>query len=110
MNDAVYARLRTLYEEIKNQTDLSAKSLPFFKKTIQEVRVELLKVAATLQDQIPQDVTDAMRLIHIMEREEIKNVNDYQNYQKEIPKHMARAKETLLVQLAFLNKGTSKKR
>lgn len=110
MNDALYARLKVLYQEVKNQTDLSAKSLPFFKKTIQEVRVELLKIAAAQEDQVTQEVTDAMRLIHIMEREEIKNVNDYQNYQKEIPKHMARAKETLLTQLAFVNKGTSKKR
>jgi hypothetical protein len=110
MNDAVYARLKTLYQEIKSQTDLSARSLPFFKKTVQEVRVELLKVAAAQEDQITREVTDAMRLIHIMEREEIKNVNDYQNYQKEIPKHMARAKDVLLAQLAFVNKVPSKKK
>lgn len=110
MNDTLYDRLKILYQEVKNQTDLSARALPFFKKTIQEVRVELLKVAAAQEDQITQEVTDAMRLIHIMEREEIKNVNDYQNFQREIPKHLARAKDTLLKQLAFVNKGASKKR
>ncbi len=100
----MYTRLKQLYNEVKNHSDLTHKSLPFFVNAVKEIRVELLKVSAAQAEQVTRDVTDAMRIIHITEREDLKNVNEYPNFMKEIPKHLGRVKEAILSRLAFVNK------
>ncbi len=97
----MYTRLKQLYNEVKNHSDLTRKSLPFFENTVKEIRVELLKVSAAQAEQVTRDVTDAMRIIHITEREDLKNVNEYPNFHKEIPKHLGRVKEAILLSRRF---------
>ena len=104
----MYTRLKELYNEVKNHTDLSIKSRAFFAAKVKEIRVELLKVAAVQAEQITRDVSDAMRLIHIAEREDLNNVNEYQNFTREISKHLGRVRETVLTRLEFVNKQKTK--
>jgi hypothetical protein len=96
-----FVRLKQLFNEVKNHTDLTYKSIPFYVKTVREIRVELLKLSTEQGEQLSRDVTDAMRLIHITEREDLNNI---QNYPKEIPKYLGRVRETVLIRLAFVNK------
>jgi hypothetical protein len=94
-------KLKQLYTEVKNHPDLTYKSIPFYVKTIQEIKVELLKVSAHQGEQITRDVTDATRLINITQREDLNNI---QNYPDEIPKYLKRVKDTIISTLAFVNK------
>ena len=100
-----YEKLKQLYLEVKNHSDLTHKSLPFFVNTVKEIRVELLKISAMQAEQVTRDVTDAMRLIHIAEREDLNNIYNYQNFRNEMPKHLGRVKDTILSRLAFVNKN-----
>ena len=104
----MYTRLKELYSEVKNHTDLSIKSQAFFAAKVKEIRVELLKVAAVQAEQITRDVSDAMRLIHIAEREDLNNINEYQNFTREISKHLGRVRDTVLTRLEFVNKQKSR--
>ena len=97
----MYAKLRQIYTEIKSHTDLTPKSIPFFKERIREIRVELLKVSAEQGEQLSRDVTDAIRHIIITEREDL---NMIPNYPKEIPKYLARVRDTVITYLAFTDK------
>jgi hypothetical protein len=97
----MYARLKQLYLEIKNQNDLTYKSIPFFKDKVREIRVELLKISSAQGEQLSQDVSDAMRLIVIAEREDL---NTIENYPKEIPKYLGRVKTAVVSSLAFVGK------
>ncbi|HLZ17397.1 MAG TPA: hypothetical protein VKQ08_10170 [Cyclobacteriaceae bacterium] len=99
-----YEKLRQLYLEVKNHPDLTHKSLPFFVSKVKEIRIELLKVAAEQAEQVTRDVTDAMRIIHITEREDLNNIYNYQNFRNQMPKHLGRVKDTVLSKLAFVNK------
>jgi hypothetical protein len=96
-----YIKLRELYTEVKNHADLTYKSIPFYNKIIREIRVELLKVSSAQGEQLSRDVSDAMRLIIITEREDLAGI---QNYPDEIPKYLARVKTTVLSTLAFADK------
>ncbi len=96
-----YIKLKQLYNEVKNHTDLSYKSIPFFVKVIREIRVELLKVTVEQGEQISRDVSYATRLINITEREDLNNI---QNYPDEIPKYLGRVKNTVISNLSFVNK------
>src|SRR5579862_4499159 len=104
----MYTQLKQLYNEVKSHTDLSIKSVPFFTNKVKEIRVELLKVAAAQAEQITRDVSDAMRLIHIAEREDLKNINEYQNFTREISTHLGRIRDTVLTRLEFVNKQKSR--
>lgn len=95
------ARLKQLYNEVKNHPDLTYKSIPFYDKTIREIKVELLKLAAVQGEQISRDVTDATRLIHLTNRDDLSGI---QNYPGEIPKYLGRVKTAILSSLAFADK------
>jgi hypothetical protein len=97
----MYDKLKQLYTDVKNHSDLTYKSVPFFSIKIREIRVELLKIATLQGEQISRDVTDATRLIKITEREDLNNV---QNYPKEVPKYLGRVKVTIVDYLAFADK------
>jgi hypothetical protein len=97
----IYTKLKQLYEDVKNHPDLTYKSIPFFVKVVKDIRVELLKVTAEEGEQVSRDVMDASRLIAISEREDLNNI---QNYPKEIPKYLGRVRETILMRLAFVTK------
>ncbi len=97
----MYDKLKQLYDEVKNHSDLSYKSIPFFVKIIREIKVELLKVTFEQGEQISRDVSDATRLINITEREDLNNI---QNYPDEIPKYLGRVKNTVISNLSFVNK------
>ena len=94
-------KLKQLYDEVKKHTDLSYKSIPFFVKTVREIRVELLKVATEQGEQLSRDVSDATRHIHITEREDLNNID---NYPREIPKYLRRVKDTVVSRLSFVDK------
>ncbi|MEK6783307.1 MAG: hypothetical protein AABY93_16520 [Bacteroidota bacterium] len=94
-------KLNQLYDEVKRHNDLTYRSIPFFVRTVREIRVELLKVAASQAEQTSRDVTDAIRLIHITEREDL---NGIQNYPKEIPKYLGRVKDAVMSSLSFVKK------
>jgi len=96
-----YLKLQKFYNEVKDQTDLTYKSIPFFVKVIREIKVELLIVSAQQGEQISRDVTDAIRLVNITEREDL---NGIQNYPKEIPKYLARVKVAVISCLSFANR------
>jgi hypothetical protein len=97
----IYSNLKKYFFEVKNHTDLTYKSIPFFNQIIRAIKVELLKISSQQGEQISQDVTDAMRLIGISEREDLSGI---QNYPKEIPKYLTRVKTTILSSLAFASK------
>lgn len=97
----IYIKLKQLYSEVKDHGDLSYKSIPFFVKVIREIKVELLKVSAEQGEQISRDVTDAIRLINITEREDL---NGIQNYPKEIPKYLGRVKVAVISCLLFASR------
>jgi hypothetical protein len=99
--NAQYAKLKELYNEVKNHTDLTYKSIPFYTKIVRDIRVELLKVTSAQGEQLTQDVSDAMRLIIISEREDLSGIA---NYPDEIPKYLGRARTVILTRLAFANK------
>lgn len=103
-NRELFARLKELYGEVKNQTDLTRKAVPFFEKTIVDIRAELMKIAAHQGEQVSQNVEDAMKAIFIAEREDLKNIYNYQNFNNDMPKYLARLKNTILTQLAFVTK------
>jgi hypothetical protein len=94
-------KLKQLYTEVKNHTDLTYKSIPFYVDIVREIKVELLKVSAQQGEQISRDVTDATRLIHLTNRDDLSGIN---NYPGEIPKYLKRVKDTILSSLAFVNK------
>lgn len=95
------AKLKQIYTDVKNHADLTYKSIPYFVKTIEEIKVELLKVSAQQGEQISRDVTDATRLIHLANRDDLSGIN---NYPGEIPKYLGRVKNTIISSLAFVNK------
>ena len=97
----MYGKLKQLYDEVKNHNDLTYRSIPFFVKKIREIRVELLLLATRQGEQISRDVSYATRLIHITEREDLNNI---QNYPDEIPKYLKRVKDTVVSNLSFVNK------
>lgn len=97
----MYTKLRQLHTDIKSHTDLTYRSIPFFKERIREIRVELLKISAQQGEQLSRDVTDAIRHIAITEREDL---NMLENYPKEIPKYLGRVRDTVITHLAFTNK------
>lgn len=96
-----YLKLKQLYSEVNNHNDLTYKSIPFFAKVVREIKVELLIVSAQQGEQIARDVTDAIRLINITEREDL---NGIQNYPKEIPKYLTRVKVAIISCLSFANR------
>ena len=97
----IYIKLKQLYNEVKNHADLTYRSIPFFVKVIREIKVELLKVSAEQGEQLSRDVTDAIRLINITEREDL---NGIQNYPKEIPKYLGRVKVAVISSLSFASR------
>lgn len=97
----VYSKLKQLHGEVQSHADLTYRSIPFFVKVVREIKVELLKVATEQGEQISRDVTDAIRLVNITEREDL---NGIQNYPKEIPKYLARVKDAVVSNLSFTNK------
>ncbi len=94
-------KLKQLYGEVKNHADLTYRSIPFFVKVVGEIRVELLMVASQQAEQISRDVSDAIRLINITQREDLSGI---QNYPKEIPKYLGRVKDAVMSSLSFVNK------
>jgi len=97
----MYAKLKQLYADVKNHTDLTYKSIPFFVKMIREIKVELLKITVEQGEQLSRDISYATRLINITEREDLNNI---QNYPDEIPKYLGRVKDTVISNLSFVNK------
>ena len=97
----MYGKLKQFYTEVKNHSDLTYRSIPFFVKTIREIRIELLHVSNTQGEQLSRDISDAMRFITITEREDL---NGIQNYPREIPKYLGRVRDTVITYLAFANK------
>lgn len=97
----MYARLKQLYTEVKNHTDLTYRSAPFFAQKLREIKVELLKVSIAQGEQISRDVDDAIRFMEITEREDL---NMIQAYPKDVPKYLGRVKDTVVSKLAFANK------
>lgn len=95
-------KLKQLYNEVKNHADLTYKSIPFYVNIVREIKVELLKVSAQQGEQISRNVTDATRLIHLTNRDDLSGI---QNYPDEIPKYLKRVKDTILSSLAFANKN-----
>jgi len=96
-----YAKLKLLYDEVKNHADLTYKSIPFFVKVIREIKVELLKIEMEQGEQLSRDISYAARLINITERESLNNI---QNYPDEIPKYLRRVKDAVVLNLSFVNK------
>ena len=96
-----YNKLKQLHTEVMNHTDLTHKSIPFFVKIVREIRVELLKVSTQQGEQISRDVSDAMRLILITEREDLNNI---QEYPREIPKYLKRVRDSIISNLSFATK------
>jgi hypothetical protein len=97
----MYAKLKLLYVEVKNHSDLTYKSIPFFVKVIREIKVELLKVTTEQGEQVSKEVSYATRLINITQREDLNNIH---NYPDEIPKYLKRVKDTVMTNLSFVNK------
>jgi hypothetical protein len=97
----VYNKLKGLYQEVKNHTDLTYRSIPFFVRAVKEIRIELLKVSNEQGEQLSRDVADAMRHIAITEREDL---NTIENYPREIPKYLGRVRDTVISRLSFLAK------
>jgi hypothetical protein len=97
----MHPKLKQLYTEVKNHTDLTYKSIPFFNQVIRDIKVELLKISSQQGEQISRDVTDATRLIAITEREDLSGI---QNYPREIPKYLGRVKTAVVSCLAFAAK------
>lgn len=94
----MYDKLKQFCNDITNHTDLSYRSIPFFVKTVREIRIELLQVSNAQGEQLSRDVSDAMRFITITEREDL---NGIQNYPREIPKYLGRVRDTVTTYLAF---------
>ncbi len=97
----VYPKLKHYFLEVKNHSDLTYKSIPFFNQIIRDIKVELLKVTTEQGEQVSRDVSDAFRLINITEREDLMGI---QNYPREIPKYLGRVKTTIISCLGFTNK------
>ena len=96
-----YSKLRLLYNEVKNHSDLTYKSIPFFVKMIREIKVELLKVEMEQGEQLTRDISYAARVINITERESLNNI---QNYPDEISKYLKRVQDAVVSNLSFVNK------
>lgn len=96
-----YPKLKELYNVVKNHSDLTYKSIPFYKNIVKDIRVELLKVSSAQGEQLTRDVSDAMRLVIISEREDLSGID---NYPDEIPKYLGRARTVILSTLAFAAK------
>ncbi len=95
----MYDKLKLLLDEVKGHTDLTHKSIPFYEKIVREIRVELLKLTTAQGEQISRDVSDAMRLITISQREDLSNI---QSYPREIPKYLKRVRDAIISSLAFV--------
>jgi len=96
-----HAKLKLLYDQVKNHQDLTYKSIPFFVKVIREIKVELLKVEMEQGEQLTRDISYAARLINITERESLNNIH---NYPDEIPKYLKRVKDAVVANLSFVTK------
>ena len=96
-----YAKLKLLYDDVKNHTDLTYKSIPFFVQVIREIKVELLKIEMEQGEQLSRDISYASRVINITERESLNNI---QNYPDEIPKYLMRVRDAVVSNLSFVNK------
>lgn len=96
-----YLRLKQILLEVKAHTDLTRKSTPFFVEKVHEIRVELLKISAAQGEQITREVSDAMRLITISQREDLNNI---ENYPREIPKFLGRMRDAIIYNLTFVEK------
>jgi hypothetical protein len=105
--DDMYTRLKAIYTEVKNHNDFTHRSIPYFVKTVQEIRVELQKVSNEQAEQITQEVSDAMRQIAISEREDLNNI---ESYMKEIPKYLGRMRDSILRNLEFVDKPSKKRK
>jgi hypothetical protein len=97
----MYTRLKEIYSEVKGHTDLTYKSIPFYNSKIEEIKVQLLKVSAMQGEQLSRDMTDATRLIHLTNRDDLSGIS---NYPDEIPKYLKRVRDTIISCLAFVNK------
>ncbi len=97
----IYSNLKKYFADVKDHADLTYRSIPFFNQIIRDIKVELLKISTQQGEQISRDVSDAMRLIAITEREDLSGI---QNYPREIPKYLARVKTVIISCLGFVNK------
>ena len=97
----MYKKLKELYQEVKNHSDLTYKSIPFYVKVVKEIKVELLKVTTEQGEQLSRDLSDSTRFITISEREDLNNI---QSYPREIPKYLGRIRNTILTRLSFTDK------
>lgn len=97
----MFTRLKEIYQEVENHNDLTYKAIPFYTKAIRDIKVELLKISTMQGEQLSRDVTDATRLIHLTNRDDLSGI---QNYPKEIPKYLKRTRDTILSCLAFVKK------
>ncbi len=97
----MYFRLKELYQDVKSHSDLTYRSIPYFVSTVREIKVELLKISSAQGEQITRDVSDAVRLINITEREDLSNIV---SYPKEIPKYLTRLQVNIVSCLGFVNK------
>jgi hypothetical protein len=94
-------KLKQLYNDVKNHSDLTYRSIPYFISIVREIKVELLKISTEQGEQITRDVSDAVRLINITEREDLSNI---QSYPKEIPKYLTRLQVNIVSCLGFVSK------
>jgi hypothetical protein len=97
----MYTKLKELLADVRAHTDLTQKSIPYFTARVNEIRVELLKISNTQGEQLSRDVSDATRLILITQREDLNNI---MNYPKEVPKYLGRVRDSILRNLAFVEK------
>ncbi|MFN7494784.1 MAG: hypothetical protein ACK5RG_17815 [Cyclobacteriaceae bacterium] len=97
----MFNRLKEIYQEVENHTDLTYKAIPFYTKAIRDIKVELLKIATMQGEQLSRNVTDATRLIHLTNRDDLSGI---ENYPKEIPKYLKRVRDTIISCLAFVKK------
>lgn len=97
----MYFKLKELYQDVKNHSDLTYRSIPYFVSIVREIKVELLKISSAQGEQITRDVSDAIRLITITEREDLSNIV---SYPKEIPKYLTRLQVNIVSCLGFVSK------
>jgi hypothetical protein len=97
----MYTKLKELLVDVRAHTDLTNKSIPYFVARVNEIRIELLKITHHQGEQLSRDVSDATRLILITQREDLNNI---ENYPKEVPKYLGRVREAILRNLAFVEK------
>jgi len=94
----MYEKLKQHYHEVKNHTDLTAKSISFFEKKLRDIQYELLMIANQQGEQQSREVTNAIRFMELTDREDLFNIK---SYPKDTAKLLARAKDKVLTHLAF---------